>query len=86
MAPVTIAEAGGAPGKLFLTSRRMVLVSAGVSALPWHRVRELARSGRSLVAGAGGDAAVIAAQCNSFADALVAHHLASRLAAQARAR
>jgi hypothetical protein len=82
MAPVTLATADAAPGKLFFTSRRMVLVSAGVASKPWHAVRHVARAGRRLAIGAGEEA--IAVNCNSFGDALAAHHIATRLASGAR--
>jgi len=81
IAPVTMAEPAGAAGKLFLTSRRLVLVSSGVSAKPWHAVRRLSRQGRLLTIGAGESAVQV--QCNSFGDALVAHHLAAQLSKSA---
>lgn len=82
MAPVTLAGSAAAPGKLFLTSRRLVLVSAGVTSRPWHVVRHVARAGRRLSIGAGEEAIVV--QCNSFGDALAAHHLATRLSSRGR--
>ncbi len=82
LAPVTLAGPDGVPGKLFLTSRRLVIVAGGVTARPWHGVRRLARAGRSLVVGAGDQ--LLEARCNAFGDALTAHHVASRLQAETR--
>jgi len=77
IAPVTMTEPAGAAGKLFLTSRRLVLVAGGVSARPWHAVRQLSRRGRHLTIGSGDSAVQI--QCNTYGDALVAHHMAAQL-------
>lgn len=79
LAPVTL---GDVPGKLFLTSRRLVIVAGGVTSRPWQGVRRLVRTGRSLVVGAGDQ--LLEARCNSFGDALAAQHVASRLQAAAR--
>ena len=77
MAPVTLGEADSTPGKLFLTSRRLVIVTGGVTARPWHAVRQVSRLGRRLAVGAGESALVI--QCNSYGEAIAAHHVAVRL-------
>jgi hypothetical protein len=78
MTPVSLAGASGSPGKLFLTSRRLIIASASVTALPWHRVRHLTRAGRDLVAGVSAEQ-LVHLQCNSYGDALIVRHLASRL-------
>lgn len=78
MTPVSLAGASGAPGKLFLTSRRLIVASSGVTALPWHRIRQVTRAGRDLIAGASPEQ-LVHVQCNSYGDALVVQHLASRL-------
>ena len=78
MAPVTLAGQDTAPGKLLLTSRRIIVVSGGVRSRPWHAIRRLSRSGRTVIAAS--DDTILEVQCNSYGDALVAHHIASRLA------
>jgi hypothetical protein len=79
IAPVTLPGPDLAPGKVFLTSRRFVLVAGRVRSRPWPAVGRLSRSGRRLTIGSGDSAVEI--QCNSFGDALAAHHVASRLSA-----
>jgi len=83
LAPVTLAGPDGVPGKLLLTSRRLVIVASGVTTRPWHGVRRLERTGRSLLVVGAGEG-LLEARCTSFGDALAAHHLASRLHAAAR--
>jgi hypothetical protein len=80
--PVTFGGSEAAPGKLFLTSRRLIVVTAGVTTRPWHATRRIERLGRSLLAGAA--ESLLEIRCNSYGDALAAHHIASRLAAGAR--
>ena len=82
MTPVSLPGAADAPGKLFVTDRRLIVSGGSVTALPWHRIRQVSREGRELIAG-GGDHA-IHVQCNSYGDALVVHHLATRLGPQPR--
>ena len=77
LSPVAFGDADAAPGKLFLTSRRLVIVTGTVTSRPWHAVGHLSRAGRRLAVGTGETALVI--QCNSYGDALVAHHVALRL-------
>jgi hypothetical protein len=78
VAPVTLADSPVA-GKLFLTSTRVVFASAGVKAWPWHRVREVSRSDRDLVVTIGGSGDALHVRCNTYADALIAAHIARRL-------
>ncbi|HUF47414.1 MAG TPA: hypothetical protein VMM93_06315 [Vicinamibacterales bacterium] len=80
--PVTFGGSEAAPGKLFLTSRRLIIVTGGVTTRPWHATRRLERIGRSVFVGAG--EALLEVRCNSYGDALVAHHIGSRLVAAAR--
>jgi hypothetical protein len=76
--PVTVGGSVGVPGKLFLTSRRLVVTGAGLSAWPWHRIRHVERQGRTLLVSPAGDepSRIL---CNSYGDALAAAHLAARL-------
>lgn len=76
VAPVSRAGEPAA-GKLFLTSRRMVVVGSAVAAWPWHRIRRIDREGRDLVVAATEAAVVL--QCNIYGDALVALYIAKQL-------
>jgi len=78
VAPITIAGEAPVPGKLFVTSARLVIVAGAPRAFPWHRLRALARAGRDLVIATAG-AEGLRVQCNNFTDALVVQHLARRL-------
>ncbi|HSG00644.1 MAG TPA: hypothetical protein VLA20_05915 [Vicinamibacterales bacterium] len=82
VAPVTLADPAASHGKLFLTSRRVVLVSGGVTSHPWHAVRQVTRSGRHLAIRS--DARTVEVQCNSYGDALIADLCASRLSRAGR--
>jgi len=67
------------PGKLFLTSARLIFSGGRVQAWPWHRVRQVVRVERALfvtIAGAPDDVQI---HCNSYGDALAAAYLAGRL-------
>lgn len=80
--PVTLPAQAGSSGKLFLTSARVVLASGKTTAWPWHRIRRVAREGRSLTVIAAGTADPLEMICNTYGDALVAEHIASRLVPQ----
>lgn len=77
--PATLAADVPVPGKIFLTSNRLVFAGGRVQAWPWHRLRGVTRLGRDVVAILGGDDGV-RLQCNSYGDAMVARHVARRLA------
>ena len=79
VAPVSLTGDVSTPGKLFLTGERVVFAGAGASAWPWHRVRDVARSGRHLVVVGHDGAEGMQLQCNTYGDALVIQHLAKRL-------
>jgi hypothetical protein len=78
VAPVTLADSP-VGGKLFITSARVVFASGEVKAWPWHRVREIVRSDRDLVVTITGSGDALHVRCNTYADALIATHLARRL-------
>ncbi len=80
IAPVTLTD--GSPAKLFLTSRRLVLVSGGVTTRHWPAAGRPSRDGRRLTFGSGEGALVV--QCNTFGEALSAQHVASRLSSGGR--
>jgi len=67
------------PGKLFLTSARLVFSGGRVQAWPWHRVRQIARAERALFVTTAGAGDEIQINCNSYGDALAAVHVAGRL-------
>jgi len=79
VAPVTMPAHAGTPGKLFLTSARVVLAGGKPIAWPWHRIRQFIRTGRNLTVIATGSAEPLEMICNTYGDALVAAHIASRL-------
>ena len=79
VAPVSLAGDIAVPGKLFLTADRIIFASGKVHAWPWHRVHEIVRAGRSLSVVLHGGSEGISLQCNTYGDALVVWHLASRL-------
>lgn len=64
-------------GKLFLTSTRLVLVTGGVTAWPWHRVTSVVRADRDVVfAVTGADAVHV--RLNTYGEALIVRHIAHR--------
>ncbi len=77
--PVSLTGDVSTPGKLFLTGERLIFAGARVSAWPWHRVRDIVRSGRHLVVVGNDGADAMQLQCNTYGDALVIGHLARRL-------
>lgn len=79
-APATLLLDVGTPGKLFLTSQRMIFAGGRVQSWPWHRLRDVVRRGRELnLVVAGGDT-LVRLQCNTFGDAMTARYIAQRLA------
>ena len=79
VAPVGLLGDVTAPGKLFLTADRVIFATGRVQTWPWHRIRDVVRSGRVLAVVANGGDEVLRVQCNTYGDALVARHLAGRL-------
>jgi hypothetical protein len=80
VAPVTLVAEAAAPGKLFVTSARLLFAGGRVIAWPWHRVQRVTRQGRDLVvAGTTVNGGPLHLQCNTYGDALLAAHLAARL-------
>jgi hypothetical protein len=76
VAPATLVEDVGTPGKLFLTSNRLVFAGGRVQAWPWHRLRDMRRRGRDLFIALAGATDAVRLQCNTFGDAMIARHLA----------
>ena len=66
-----------APGKLFLTSTRIIFSGAGVKSWPWHRVQKVARADRSVSFTSGG--APVEFRLNTYGDAFAVVYIARRL-------
>ena len=78
-APVTLAAEVGIPGRLFLTSARCIFAGGKVQTWPWHRVRQVLRSGRDVALVVAGQDAHVHLQTNSYTDALLIVHMSDRL-------
>jgi hypothetical protein len=86
IAPASLVGPGAVSGKLFLTSERAIFVGASVVSWPWHRVRAAVRADRDLMLTILGNGEPFGLRCNTYAEALEAHDLASRLAQVAARR
>ena len=67
------------PGKLILTSRRLIHVAGAVRAWPWHRIGGVDREERALEVTIIGTTDTVNLICNTYGDAMAAAHLARRL-------
>src|SRR5262249_47497848 len=74
--PCGLAGETETPGKLFLTSARLIFSGGRVQTWPWHRVRQVVRVERALVFTIAGVPDDIHINCNSYGDALAAGYLA----------
>jgi hypothetical protein len=81
VAPACLVGITDHPGKLFLTSRRLIHVGESVRAWPWHRIGGVDRTDRALEITILGAPDTINLICNTYADAMAAAHLARRLQA-----
>jgi hypothetical protein len=79
VAPASLAGDVDVPGKLFLTSQRVVFAGGRAQSWPWHRVRNISRQERSLVLQINGTNDGLRLNCNSYGDAIIARYVASRL-------
>jgi hypothetical protein len=79
VAPAGLVDQVDAPGKLFITSTRVLFAGGRVVGWPWHRVRGVTRHGRDLVVNVAGTVEALHLRCNIYGDALAARYLASRL-------
>ena len=77
--PATLAGDVDTPGKLFVTSARLIFAGGRVQAWPWHRIRQLVRVERRLAASVSGAGDSLHLACNSYGDAIVAAYIAGRL-------
>ena len=78
-APATLLLDVSVPGKLFLTSNRVIFAGGRVQTWPWHRMRDVVRHGRDVSLVIAGADALVRLQCNSFGDAMIARYIAMRL-------
>jgi hypothetical protein len=81
-APASLAAGPGgidAPGKLFVTSHRLIFAAGTVTAWPWHRVRRINRAGYDLLIEIAGRPEPVRLRCNTYGDALCVCYLATRL-------
>jgi hypothetical protein len=81
VAPACLVGLTDHPGKLFLTSRRLIHVGEGVRAWPWHRIGGVDRTDRALEITILGAPDTVNLICNTYGDAMAAAHLARRLQA-----
>jgi len=79
VAPACLVGLTDQPGKLFLTSRRLIHVGSTVRAWPWHRIGGVDREERALEVTIIGTTDTINVICNTYGDAMTAAHLARRL-------
>jgi hypothetical protein len=82
VAPAGLVDQTETPGKLFVTSHRVLFAGGRVVAWPWHRVREVRRHERELLVVAAGAEEILRVRCNTYGDALAARHFATRLMAR----
>lgn len=81
VAPACLVGLTDHPGKLFLTSRRLIHVGESVRAWPWHRIGGVERTERALEITILGAPDTVNLICNTYGDAMTAAHLARRLQA-----
>ncbi len=79
VAPACLVGLTDEPGKLFLTSRRLIHVCAKVRTWPWHRLGGVERAERALEITILGAPDTINVTCNTYGDAMAAAHLVRRL-------
>lgn len=77
--PASLTGQTDVPGKLFLTSNRLVFAGGRVLAWPWHRVRSVTRVERAILVGVAGAGEPVQIACNTYGDAMVSVHMADRL-------
>jgi len=77
--PATYSGEHAVPGKLFLTSRRIVFAGGSARSWPWHRVRAVERRSRTVVVHLAGASNGVHLDCNTFGDALGVVYLSRRL-------
>ena len=79
VAPACLVGLTDQPGKVLLTSQRLIHVGAGVRAWPWHRIGGVDRADRALDVTILGSTDTVNLICNTYGDAMTAAYLARRL-------
>ena len=79
VAPACLVGLTDHPGKLFLTSKRLIHVGESVRSWPWHRIGGVERTERALEITILGAPDTVNLICNTYGDAMTAAHLARRL-------
>jgi hypothetical protein len=79
--PASLRQETDVPGRVFVTSTRLIFAATRVHAWPWHRVTRVLRAERAITAVvSGGDPPILI--FNSYGDALMVAALAARLGAR----
>ena len=78
VAPACLIGLTDEPGKLFITSRRLIHTGTAMRAWPWHRIGGVDRTERALEVTIIGAPDTVNLVCNSYGDAMTAAHLARR--------
>lgn len=78
-APATLVVETSTPGKLFLTSQRLMFAAGRAQTWPWHRLRDVIRRGRDLFLTVAGADSIVRIQCNSYGDAMTARYIAMKM-------
>ena len=77
--PATYVGLTDEPGKLFVTSKRVIHLGGTVRAWPWHRIGGVDRTERALEITILGAPDTVNLMCNTYGDAMAAAHLCRRL-------
>jgi len=81
VAPACLVGITDHPGKLFVTSRRLIHVGETVRSWPWHRIGGVERTERALEITILGAPDTVNLICNTYGDAMAAAHLTRRFQA-----
>jgi len=79
VAPACLVGLTDQPGKVLLTSQRLIHVGTGVRTWPWHRIGGVERTERALDVTIIGSTDTVNLICNTYGDAMAAAYLARRL-------
>ncbi len=79
VAPACLVGLTDQPGKVLLTSQRLIHVGASVRAWPWHRIGGVDRAERALDVTILGSTDTVNLICNTYGDAMTAAYFARRL-------
>jgi hypothetical protein len=81
IAPAVLVETASAPGKLFVTSARVIFAGPRVRAWAHHRIRGRLRAERDLILTIAGEPEPVVFRCNSYGDALAAWYISETVRA-----